>query len=573
MCFGSNQFGQLGVPDPVEESRLDLVQIVGICCGDNCTGAWDVMGRAWAWGKLKGPKFKENGLEPLRLQGPHNCFITQMSMGATHVCVMSCSSSVEGTLKDVQTYCSRVDVSRDLSDVSSLEHFHLQNAAHCQFVRELDLPRARLSLSELCYGLDSRTGSLNPWFDGPLVLYGFGKNRKESLHVLIIPQLDEGNIWRCVEYQAQQLSVVKTDMRLVVPHPTELKQQESGLEETLKGSLEIRLMRQSACTRMMVRLTLTPYFAIPAEESRHLFMVQMRVLSLPSWQREEIAMKFSNVFTKGLLLLLAQSGPELDVHYDGFYEGLAHVAHFQGLVFEIFSKLVETEVAELAAHSHKNDVLATAFRAESPCTGLFRGICSLPSSRKYLLQILEPLANCGEHQKSSDLVDLILKAIRMPFTETSQFVPVLQAMKVMIETLLRNKMPEALTDQVVLFFFFTRFLCPQVIRANDSYRSIMLSVSKELGLLVNSMDSEFLVKAVKELCLGCPKESGKEERLDLKILFSELLGITPTEKNPTKYWCLMDATIVSKSIGTSSEQQKQRKLVSTIRSISELWCE
>ena len=474
--MGSNEYGQLGheltimtqhtvsLPHGMHASYVD--------CGDFSTTVLDAWGRVWVFGRLRGAKFTEHMYKPRLLADQHDRFCTKVASGAGHL-VSFCSKKSIKNFRTVQQWCSSTDhevADKVFQRIPAVERLHLQNGTHTGFLKSLTLPSACISHSEAVFIQDS---SILTLISDPIQI----EAQQDGCVLTMHPSNPKDSFWK--SFRLAGVDLIPLDKS----RPTTLYVQLLSMPDAphlsglLTTGLELHFERQGHSQETRIALQLSVHAGSQASQ----VSPSMRtLLGSASWLREDLSHQFVELLANpehggpvALIkkLALLESKREEDAHEEMFFWGMARLGADGGWLQRLFSELVQVELVEKILKG--GDATATAFRSKSPLTGLFRGVTRLFSSGKFVRQVREGLSEEG-----LDVMELILTHL-----VSAPPLMVISVLHVLNEELVKCEMPHP--ERLVAFFFFTRYLVPQMIATAPSEdRGLIMSYAKELGSLV-----------------------------------------------------------------------------------------
>jgi hypothetical protein len=165
-----------------------------------------------------------------------------------------------------------------------------------------------------------------------------------------------------------------------------------------------------------------------------------------------------------------------------FWGGIDRVALSNGVIEELTDIIAEPEITSLSQASLENsssDVLATAFRSKSSLTQLFRGLCMLEESRAFVTAISKAVP-CSRDEFLTEVYRQL---------ELIPPLALLRFLRQILEQLISSNISNP--SQLVGFFFWTRFVCPGLLRVleSEAARAGALKLAKELGAFVGDAES------------------------------------------------------------------------------------
>jgi hypothetical protein len=208
--------------------------------------------------------------------------------------------------------------------------------------------------------------------------------------------------------------------------------------------------------------------------------------------------------------------------------GMARFGGAAGWLEQLFCGLVRLELVDILKGG---DATATAFRSKSPLTGLFRGITRLKSSSEFVRNVSEGLS-----KENLNVMELILNQLK-----SSPPTTVIVVLRALNEELKKCNLPQP--ERLVAFFFFTRYLVPQMIAmASAENRSLIMSYAKEMGALVAEDSITALMQTVLAIGITPTKQGeGSNVRVNLQMHVQKALGLLHDSQSRAGELCFFEA--------------------------------
>ena len=533
--LGSNTFGQLGVSSSLLPMQSGLFfpmlpRASSVSCG-SFRSACICDGNAYVWGRLASPNMLEHCFAP-RLLSVEDCQkVSQIAVGSSHFALLMHSklnNQIRFASESIMDSSGGPPVGVAPLALSPRSLFHVQNGA---LQRSSKL---RISCSEISYVFDLASLAVVRRMSPALQLYGI-----EHGSSVRIAKADPSSAFWTTFSLVGEGDTITIKGNAVCRIEVELSPKNMSCGSVLSAGVEIFVTAGKGNTvwRLLIMLLIVPRFEIEPGPIADRFDI---LLSSPSCVRHRMADLLRDTLLSDAKFLVQF----LTVSISRFasekrrvaIEGAAAIASGStSLMGAVFDGLLRKEAAALLRGS---DARNTAFRSESPSTIFFRGINVTDASCFYVKRCTEDMMAVADVATAQELLKSMLR-----FAPPSSLTVCLRALKACLE---ENEFEEDRVRQILLFFLFTRFICPLVLSSGDeSKSSLFMRLSRDVGGMVNSSaEADIdLLQMVLDFTLSASIDSGNQAAIELSLV-DAMLGIN-NQKGPRKAVANRVATLLS----------------------------